>query len=152
VYNRDALDLLYDAGFPQDVTVVYADPPYTSDQYSRYYHIYETMYWYDYPVSQGIGRYPSVEDRFSTAFSHKAEVARAFDRLAAAVVGRHATLVLSYPSDGLLTRQGHDLGDIVRRHFPVIELSKFDHTHSTLGSAHGSNSVEVTEWVIVARS
>jgi len=39
----DALSLLKSSRV-SSVTAVYADPPYTKDQYSRYYHVYETMY------------------------------------------------------------------------------------------------------------
>jgi adenine-specific DNA-methyltransferase len=60
-------------------SVIYADPPYTADQYSRYYHLYETLLQYDYPESSGIGRYRP--DRFVSRFSLKTTVADAFERL-----------------------------------------------------------------------
>ena len=40
-----------------DHAIVYADPPYGKDQYSRYYHVLETLVNYDYPEATGVGRY-----------------------------------------------------------------------------------------------
>ena len=47
VYNSDAIELLLDLSEKGDhPSVIYADPPYTRDQYSRYYHLYETLLKY----------------------------------------------------------------------------------------------------------
>lgn len=39
-------------------TCVYLDAPYTRDEYSRYYHVLETLYRYHYPNAIGTGRVP----------------------------------------------------------------------------------------------
>jgi adenine-specific DNA-methyltransferase len=47
VFNEDSLDLLARLNeFKKKPAVVYADPPYTDDQYSRYYHLWETITLY----------------------------------------------------------------------------------------------------------
>ena len=80
VFNQDSLMLL-----PallkgnQNPAVIYADPPYTNDQYSRYYHLLETLFLYDYPSVTGKGLYRT--DRFSTSFSLKAKSANAMNSL-----------------------------------------------------------------------
>ncbi|MDO8263889.1 MAG: DNA adenine methylase [Gallionella sp.] len=52
VFNMDSLSLLQRLSMTkQKPSVVYADPPYTKDQYSRYYHIWETLVKYDYPAA-----------------------------------------------------------------------------------------------------
>ena len=56
VCNADALELVGSCEF-DGVGTVYADPPYTKDHYSRFYHVYETLYRYDFPDSEGAGRY-----------------------------------------------------------------------------------------------
>ena len=61
--------------------VVYADPPYSKEHYSRYYHVLETLERYDYPEATGVGRYRP--DRFRTPFSVKTEVEGAIRRLPA---------------------------------------------------------------------
>jgi adenine-specific DNA-methyltransferase len=58
VFNRDALSLLTTLGKKNtEVGVIYADPPYTDDQYSRFYHLLETLLLYDYPLVSGAGLY-----------------------------------------------------------------------------------------------
>ena len=57
-FRREAIRLLQE--LPQSKTrpsVVYADPPYTRDHYSRYYHLLDTLLLYDYPDPVGKGQY-----------------------------------------------------------------------------------------------
>ena len=91
--------------------IIYADPPYTSDHYSRYYHLYETLLLYDYPSSEATGRYRP--DRFFSRYSIKTEVEAAMDRLIADCAKIGSRLVLSYPERGLLPRlpERHNLVD-----------------------------------------
>lgn len=42
--------------------VAYIDPPYNSRQYSRFYHVYETLVKWDKPVLYGVARKPVVEN------------------------------------------------------------------------------------------
>jgi adenine-specific DNA-methyltransferase len=51
ISSMDALEFVEEAEAFETIGLVYADPPYTEDQYSRYYHVYETLYLYDYPDS-----------------------------------------------------------------------------------------------------
>jgi adenine-specific DNA-methyltransferase len=125
---------------------VYADPPYSKDHYSRYYHVLETLTRYDHPGAVGKGRYRP--DRFATPFSLKTRVEAAMDELCGAVAERGHTFILSYPSNGLLNAGcGVDPGDLLRDHFCRVDLSMRRPTsHSTLGARHGSarNSVSAT--------
>lgn len=53
--------------------VVYLDAPYKRDEYSRYYHVLETITLYDYPASEKKGRLRSKKngERFRTEFFSK---------------------------------------------------------------------------------
>lgn len=53
--------------------VVYLDAPYKRDEYSRYYHVLETVALYDYPASERKGRLRSKQngERFKTEFFSK---------------------------------------------------------------------------------
>ncbi len=42
--------------------LVYIDPPYNSRQYSRFYHVYETLVKWDKPVLSGVAMKPPVEN------------------------------------------------------------------------------------------
>ena len=92
---------------------VYADPPYTKDHYSRYYHLYETLYQYDYPACQGKGRYR--ENRFVSDFSRKSTVTEAFHQMLSGISDKEANLVLSYPSNGLLHQSGTSLDGMLNQ-------------------------------------
>ncbi len=95
----DALDTL-----EGQVSVVYADPPYTRDHYSRYYHVLETLCLRDCPalstvrvrgderISRGIYR----AGRYQSPFCIKSEAPRAFSTLFSKVRRLGVPLVLSY--------------------------------------------------------
>ena len=50
-------------------SIVYADPPYPSVHYSRFYHALETLVKYDYPIVEHKGRYRN--DRHQSPFCKK---------------------------------------------------------------------------------
>lgn len=95
----EALDLL-----PSDTSVVYADPPYTRDHYSRFYHVLETICLRDAPeismtkakgeikISRGLYR----EDRHQSPFCIRSQAPLAFTTLFQKVATKGASLVLSY--------------------------------------------------------
>lgn len=142
----DALDLV-DSERLDDVAVVYADPPYTSDQYSRFYHMHETLYRYDFPASTGIGRYR--DGRFHTPFSMVRTVETAFERLASSLAARSKPLVLSYPANGLLVEAGVNLRSLLKRHYTVARQLEIDARHSTLGGSSGSQKKAAKEKLYV---
>ena len=85
--------------------MVYADPPYTRDHYSRFYHVLETISLWDDPgvsttriraktttFSRGVYR----ADRHQSPFCIKSQAPGAFERLFSAVRDLQAPLVLSY--------------------------------------------------------
>lgn len=102
--RADYRDILSDERIHFDA--VYADPPYTRDHYSRYYHVLETMALRDEPeisttairtggsrrLSRGIYR----TDRHQSPFCIKTKAPDAFDELCAMVARRGIPLVLSY--------------------------------------------------------
>jgi adenine-specific DNA-methyltransferase len=129
---------------PEGLEVVYADPPYTRDQYSRYYHVYETLYAYDFPNVTGIGRSPT--ERFHTAFSQKSQVATAFRQLIGALKRWDVQVVISYPSDGLLTKAGGSVRDIAHEQgFKSVTGLAFASEHSTMGASKGIPTKYATE-------
>jgi adenine-specific DNA-methyltransferase len=130
--------------------IVYADPPYGKDQYSRYYHVLETLVRYDYPTATGAGRYRP--DRFTTPFSLKTKVVGAFERLFTAISDRGWSLVLSYPSNGLFHQATPDpLDDLLERYFgQVSKALNTPVSHSTLGARHGASHVSTAEMVWLA--
>ena len=96
---QDALEQLQQS----DISVVYADPPYTRYHYSRYYHVLETICLRDLPaisptfvggtqLSRGIYR----EGRHQSPFCIHSKAEEAFDHLFAGVAELKVPFVLSY--------------------------------------------------------
>lgn len=144
VDQSDALTLL--AGLRADEVeglVVYADPPYTKDHYSRYYHVHETLYRYDFPDSYGRGRARS--DRFLSEFNYSTKVVSALLRLVAECNRLGVPLVLSYPEGGLAARRAA-LGALLSGNVERLTLPA---THSTMGGRLGRASHSVLENVYV---
>lgn len=84
----------------KDVSVIYADPPYTAQQYSRFYHVPEAIREYRYPalqlhrghVTQGL--YPN--DKFKSGFCSKPKAIKAFQTIFELAEKSGASLVISY--------------------------------------------------------
>jgi adenine-specific DNA methylase len=95
----DALDSM-----SADTTIVYADPPYTRDHYSRYYHTLETICFRDIPeistmVSKGrtlISRGVYRKERHQSPFCIKSQAAGAFNMLCSKCSDRNVNLIISY--------------------------------------------------------
>lgn len=93
---------------PNAEWVVYADPPYFKEHYSRYYHVLDTFYLYDYPKltinprlnTTTVGRYR--ENRLSSDFGKKAKVRNAFSELFSHCFSLNTNLCLSYAETSLV--------------------------------------------------
>lgn len=121
-------------------TVVYADPPYTAQQYSRFYHVPEVLTSYLVPTLQVVdgaptrGLYP--DGRFKSRFSSKRATPQAFEDLCGAVSAAGSSLVLSY-SASVSGSTGNDrmigledLLSICRTHFHGrVEVKALDHEY-----------------------
>jgi adenine-specific DNA-methyltransferase len=147
--RSDSTSLLRDPSRSEQARVVYCDPPYTDDQYSRYYHVWETLVLYDYPETTGKGLYRP--GRFTTSFSLSSKVVGAFQQLISDIAAADADLVLSYPSNGLLHKVGACPLELIREVYPSGRVAmELDHSHSTLGASKGAAKASVTERIYVA--
>lgn len=151
VFNSDATELLRKKAryLSKHELVVYADPPYSRAQYSRYYHLLETLVLYDYPACLSKGRYRS--GRHQTAFSQKAQVVGAMTEFSAAAANTGAKLYLSYPRNGLLSAAKTDVRDILRLHYKHVRVAAMRPLqHSTMGAAPGAAFQRVWEDIYFA--
>ena len=132
-----------------DVSVVYADPPYTRYHYSRYYHVLETICLRDNPeVSTtfpngkgGISRAIYRRERHQSPFCIKSQAEGAFDVLFQKVKELKVPLVLSYsPFDATkaVTPRLQTIDQLVEKaknYFTeVTVVSPGEFTHSKLNS------------------
>jgi hypothetical protein len=84
--------------------IVYVDAPYKREEYSRYYHVLETLVTYSYPSSLGTGRLPDkgTKDRPETEFFSRVEdvVNQAFIKLITEILKRGWDCAWSYADSG----------------------------------------------------
>jgi adenine-specific DNA-methyltransferase len=134
----------------------YADPPYTIDHYSRFYHVLETLVRRDNPrlaemkksgepkVMRGVYRF----ERHQSHFCIPSEAPAAFEQLISETAQRRAPLVLSYsPFD---EKEGHrprllsldDLVNIGKRHYRKVEVMEVsEHSHRKLNAKAANLSI-----------
>lgn len=131
-------------------SVIYADPPYTNDQYSRYYHLWETLLLYDYPEPTGKGLYRP--GRFVSNFCLHSKVDSEFDSLISGAAKLGSALVINYPKIGVLPDPKKNLLAAMKKHFSHAEIAdEIAHSHSTLGASKGSDKASVTELIFYAQ-
>jgi adenine-specific DNA methylase len=158
-----ALDIL-----PSHTSVVYADPPYTRDHYSRFYHALETICMRDNPkistmvlhgntqLSRGIYR----DNRYQSPFCIKSQAPAAFENLFSKVSKREMPLILSYsPFDE--TKKVHprlltmnQLLTLAKKHFANVEIvspGKFSHSKLTHSEKHLESSQNAEVLIVCKR-
>ncbi len=132
----------------------YADPPYTIDHYSRFYHVLETIVNYDFPKlmektiegEQTLMRGLYREDRHQSPFSIKTKVTTAFDNLFKNAIKFKAPLILSY-SPSNTDQKGRprlleieELIAIAKKYYPYVEIEDIEnHAHRKLNSKSTNN-------------
>jgi adenine-specific DNA-methyltransferase len=134
----DAVDLA-NGLHPTDLVVV--DPPYSAAQYSRFYHVLETVARGGAGAVTGVGRYPPREERPQSSFSRKGEALGALTCLFERLADAGPSVLLTFPagdsSNGL---SGSDVVRVAERWFqvePRTVLGRF----STLG---GNNALRAS--------
>lgn len=116
----------------QPGSIVYADPPYSSVHYSRFYHVLETLVRYDNPKLEYKGRYR--ENRYQSPFDQRSKAKDAFKRLFQKIDQQQCHLLLSYSDNAMLTLT--DLQEIAHNVFGNRYEYKFyskDYQHMKMG-------------------
>ncbi|EOL13302.1 DNA methyltransferase [Enterococcus faecalis] len=161
VFNQDMSALLKNSEFNQQrIKLIYADPPYTDMQYSRYYHLLNVAAKYDYPeptISRGKftkGLY--TEGRNQSDLSKKSTAKGRLEELFNYCHENGVVLALSYayPKDesnqktDRYTVSIEELVDIAKRVFGnkrvQIELKDYQHANN-----RNSSAKEVFEYLIL---
>lgn len=86
-------------GTSQEFGLFYLDPPYTAQQYSRFYHLLETLIEYKIPDLSHNGKMTSgiyPNHRYKSAFSSKSRALPAFDKLLAGIKRKRGSALISY--------------------------------------------------------
>lgn len=149
-YNLDFSDCL-DSISLNNETLVYADPPYFKEHYSRYYHVLNTVCLYDYPAMAmnpqthelSIGRYR--EDRSVSDFGKKAKALGAFDTLITKCSNAGAWLMISYSDNSIVDIS--DIQALAEKRYDVL-IEKVELSHSKQGR---SSISKVDEYIFICR-
>jgi adenine-specific DNA methylase len=134
-----------------DHTLVYADPPYFKEHYSRYYHVLNTLCLYDYPALAlnpqtgkfSVGRYRA--DRISSDFGKRATVLSAFRKLIDKCADNKAELMISYSENSLV--KIHELIQLAKERY-IVRMDKVGLKHSSQGRATESDQT-VNEYLFI---
>jgi adenine-specific DNA methylase len=170
-FNHEVLKLDYKEALDRldsSIGVVYADPPYTRDHYSRFYHGLETLCLGDHPLvsktniggtirlSRGMYR----EDRHQSEFCIKSKAPQAFETLFKKVSKLNKILLLSYSpydkSKGAHPRvvELEYLESLASQYFNQVEVrspGKFSHSKLNRSDLH-LQSEDVSEVLLVCRN
>lgn len=134
-YNMDFHKLL-DDNICQNIDTIYLDSPYTQEQYSRFYHILETVVKYDYPEVNYKAKYRN--DRFQSDFCYKGKVESEFIHIFEYCKRTRTNLLISYSNKGLISIER--LQELALLFFTNTHLKNIDYKHSTQGK--GSNKLK----------
>jgi len=127
--------------------VIYVDPPYTAQQYSRFYHIPEILSKNNFPELQMVkgkvtrGIYP--DDKFKSRFCSKVQAPEAFRDTFELAKNYDASLVLSYSlskksitgNDRMISLE--NILELSKKYFgDKVSLVEFDHKYRQLNNVN----------------
>lgn len=152
VFKRDYREFLEKGDlklrrFIENSDLIYLDPPYSPAQYSRFYHLLETLVRYDYPEVEFKGLYR--KDRHLTDFCRKSsaqvELEFALEECSRLCKG---FVLLSYVDSKSCLIPKKKVEEAVRDSFSYMtEPKTFPISHSRLGNG---SSKDVVEYLILA--
>ena len=141
-FNLDFNDLLKNP-IMKEVKCIYVDSPYTSDQYSRFYHVLETICKYDNPVLEHKAKYRN--DRAMSDFCYKKTVAAEFEKIISFGFKNNSSIVISYSNHGVIPPE--QILDIGKKYYKNCEIKYLEFEHSS----QGKGTIEINEVVIILK-
>ena len=110
-------------------TTVYADPPMSDFQYSRFYHVLNTICLYDYPKSRYKGLYR--DNRFSSKFSLRGRAYAEMKDFIRSVAKAGKQLVLTYKPNGIIPL--HNIYSLMDTYYKHTLILSYEVVHSSQG-------------------
>lgn len=120
---------LLSSGELEAVDTVYLDSPYSQEQYSRFYHILETVVKYDNPIVNYKAKYR--EGRFMSGFCYKNQVEKEFEAILSFCADSEKGLVISYSDKAVLSAE--TLDKLCKKFFQNVCRKNINYSHSTQG-------------------
>ena len=113
----------------KDISCFYLDPPYTNDQYSRFYHLLETVCKNDSPEYEFKAKYR--KDRFMSPFCYKKSVLQEFENIISYVYKKKSNLIISYSNKGVADVE--EIFKLCKKYYKNVEKKYIDYKHSSQG-------------------
>lgn len=163
VYCQSVFNFLDD--YNGRIDCFYADPPYTIDHYSRFYHVLETITLYDSPILATMNKRGAAEimnglyrtDRHQSDFCVPSLVKGAFEKLFSKCRKHNAPLIVSYsPFDNsnnerprLMTQE--ELVNLASKYYSSVSVHNVsEHTHRKLHSNKNNvNEIKTSEIFLI---
>lgn len=120
----------------ENIACFYLDSPYTNDQYSRFYHVLETLCKYDNPILSHKALYR--DDRIQSDFCYKNRVAEQFNNIISYVSNKKSSLIISYSKNGVLDI--NQLYAICKKYYSVVKLKEREYVYSSQGNGNKQTS------------
>ncbi|MGN0628253.1 MAG: DNA adenine methylase [Oscillospiraceae bacterium] len=134
-FCMDFKDLI-NSGEIDNVDTIYLDSPYSQEQYSRFYHILETIVKYDYPEVAYKAKYRT--DRYLSGFCTKKRASSEFEYIFDFCKKHSINIVISYSTNALVSID--ELMSLCKKYFSKINYQEIEHKHSTQGK--GNNAIK----------
>jgi adenine-specific DNA methylase len=116
---------------PRDVAFI--DPPYSEVQYSRFYHVLESISRGSVGEVSGVGRYPALASRPQSNFCLVTKSAEAFDELMLGVACSGADALVTFPAQEASNGLSGDLVEAISDQYFKVKSRKVTSLFSTLG-------------------
>ncbi len=123
--------------------LVFLDPPYSGVQYSRFYHVLETIAQGKCGPVSGVGRYPAISKRPQSQFSNAGQSLKALDELLSGLSKKQVKVIFTFPkgkcSNGL---SGDSVIETANKYFDLDLQKSRIHQHVITGqfSTLGGNN------------
>lgn len=158
VYNKSFLELIFNDKYLDDIDLIYADPPYTDMQYSRYFHLLTTITNYEYPkLTEKGGKLTSglyANNRFQSSISSRSTALKDLTLLIEKASSKDISLVFSYgfPIDREnqpIDRYTMDIKDLItamKNSYDNVQIIKENFKHC---NNRNSEAKKVFEYLII---
>lgn len=127
----------------QDVKCFYLDSPYTSDQYSRFYHLLETVCKYDNPHLRFKAKYR--DDRVLSNFCYKHAVLSEFEKIISFCSKNGSSLLISYSNHGVVSIE--EIKAVAEKYYQSVEMKYCNYDHSS----QGKGTIKIQEVLFILK-
>ena len=114
----------------ENISLIYLDPPYSGEQYSRFYHVLETATKYDNPEIDKELKWLYRNDRFKSDFCYKNKWIKSFEKIFKFWHKKWANIIISYSDKWIISIE--EIEKTLKKYYINVEIKSKKHFHSSL--------------------